>query len=211
LVGDGDPHTLIRPDTIRPSTATELLEHILARDHTPRSVSTLLREQQDPALRLGDSVERYIDALHLAAEEVVGSSAVQALEGSANQWVPGLTDESAWPTLRAHLLLLAVGGAEPHERLRAVYDAGSRGKGRSASAPTTTRTGVPRTCSPPSTGTGGGSREEEILLKELNPREHTILELLPSHLSYLVARSWVYAVRDSMAAIKTESERRAHA
>jgi hypothetical protein len=29
LVGDGDPHTLIRPDTIRPATATELLEHIL--------------------------------------------------------------------------------------------------------------------------------------------------------------------------------------
>jgi conjugative relaxase-like TrwC/TraI family protein len=57
LVDDGDPHTLIRPDTIRPSTATELLEHILARDGTPRSATTMLRDQHDPALRLGNSVE----------------------------------------------------------------------------------------------------------------------------------------------------------
>ena len=123
LVGDGDPHTVIRPDTIRPATATELLEHILARDDTPRSASTLLREQQDPAVRLGGSVERYIDAVHVAAEEVVGRSAVQGLEASANRLVPGLTDEPAWPTLRAHLLLLAVHGADPHQRLRAACDA----------------------------------------------------------------------------------------
>ena len=31
-VGDGDPHSLIRPETVHPSTATELLERILARD-----------------------------------------------------------------------------------------------------------------------------------------------------------------------------------
>jgi hypothetical protein len=46
LVGDGDPHTLIRPETIRLATPTELLEQILARDDTPRSASTLLRKQQ---------------------------------------------------------------------------------------------------------------------------------------------------------------------
>jgi hypothetical protein len=37
--------------------------------------------------------------------------------------VPGLTDEPAWPTLRADLLLLAGDGADPHQRLRAAYDA----------------------------------------------------------------------------------------
>jgi conjugative relaxase-like TrwC/TraI family protein len=123
LVGDGDPHTLIRPDTMRPSTATELLEQILARDDAPRSASTLLRGQQDPPVRLGHSVERYIDALHMAAEHVVGRGAAQALEGFANQLMPGLTDEPAWPTLRAHLLLLTVDGADPHQRLRAACDA----------------------------------------------------------------------------------------
>jgi hypothetical protein len=123
LVGDGDPHTLIRPDTMRPSTATELLEQILVRDETPRSASTMLREQQDPGVRLGASVERYIGALHLAAEEIVGKAAAQALQGFANQLVPGLTDEPAWPTLRANLLLLAANGANPCQRLQTAYEA----------------------------------------------------------------------------------------
>jgi AAA domain-containing protein len=123
LLGNGDPHTLIRPDTIRPSTATEVLEHILARDNTSRSASTILREQQDAAVRLRNSVERYIDALHLAAEKIIGPSAVQALEGFANQLAPGLTEEPAWPTLRGHLLLLAANGADPHQQLCAAYDA----------------------------------------------------------------------------------------
>src|SRR4030095_5210209 len=78
LVGDGDPHTVIRPDTIHPPTATELLEHIVARDDTPRSASTLVRELQDPAVRLRDAIERYSDALHVAAEHVVGQGAAQA-------------------------------------------------------------------------------------------------------------------------------------
>jgi hypothetical protein len=40
---------------------------MLARDDTARSASTMLREHQDPAVRLGDSVERYIDALRAHA------------------------------------------------------------------------------------------------------------------------------------------------
>jgi len=47
-----------------------MLERILGRDDTSRSASTMLREPQDPAVRLGDSIERYIDALHMAAEDV---------------------------------------------------------------------------------------------------------------------------------------------
>ena len=122
LVGDGDPHTVILPDTIRPSTATELLEHILARDDTPQSASTMLRERQDPAVRLGVAVERYLDALHVAAEEIVGPSEMQALESFANRLVTGLTEEPAWPSLRAHLLLLAADGADPQQRLQAAHD-----------------------------------------------------------------------------------------
>ena len=89
----------------------------------PRSASTILRDQQDPAVRLRDAVERYTDALHVAAEHVVGQSAAQALEGFANRLVPGLTDEPAWPTLRARLLLLAADGADPDERLRDACEA----------------------------------------------------------------------------------------
>jgi ATP-dependent exoDNAse (exonuclease V) alpha subunit len=35
VVGDGDPHTLTRPDTISPRTPTETLQQIIARDEAP--------------------------------------------------------------------------------------------------------------------------------------------------------------------------------
>jgi hypothetical protein len=60
VVGDGDPHSLIWPGTVLPSTATELLEQILGRDGSPRSASTLLREQRDPAVRLAAAAARYL-------------------------------------------------------------------------------------------------------------------------------------------------------
>jgi hypothetical protein len=52
VVGDGDPHTLIRPDTISPHTPTETLQQILSRDEAPLSASTVLRELNDPAALL---------------------------------------------------------------------------------------------------------------------------------------------------------------
>jgi hypothetical protein len=107
VVGDGDPHTLIRPDTVAPRTPTEALQRILARDDAPISASTLLRELSEPAGRLFQAVQRYTDELHVAAEQLVGSQIVQMLDGRADQIVPGLTSEPSWPTLRAHLLALA--------------------------------------------------------------------------------------------------------
>ena len=80
VVGDGDPHTAIQPDTISPRTATDLLEQILARDDTPTSATTLQRQQDDPAGRLGDAVDRYLDALHVAAEHTAGPNTLTALE-----------------------------------------------------------------------------------------------------------------------------------
>ena len=106
VVGDGDPHTLIRPDTISPRTPTETLQQILARDEAPVSASTLLRELNNPAARLFQAVQRYTDGLHVAAEQLLGPQTVAELD-QADQYVPGLTTEPAWPTLRAHLLALA--------------------------------------------------------------------------------------------------------
>ena len=106
VVGDGDPHTLIRPDTISPRTPTETLQQILARDEAPVSASTVLRELNDPAARLFQAVQRYTDGLHVAAEQLVGPQTVAELD-QADQYIPGLTTEPAWPTLRAHLLALA--------------------------------------------------------------------------------------------------------
>jgi hypothetical protein len=107
VVGGGDPHALIRPDTVAPRTPTETLKQILARDEAPISASTLLRELSDPAARLFDAVWRYTDGLRVAAEQLVGSQIVQMLDSHADQIVPSLTSEPSWPTLRAHLLALA--------------------------------------------------------------------------------------------------------
>jgi DNA primase catalytic core len=124
VVGDGDPHSLIRPETVHPSTATDLLEQILARDGAPRSATTLQRDQHDPAVRLGDAAAHYVDALQVAAEDLAGRELVEALDVAAEQIVPGMTEEPAWSTLRAHLLLLAAHGTDPVAQLATV--AGSR-------------------------------------------------------------------------------------
>jgi conjugative relaxase-like TrwC/TraI family protein len=116
VVGDGDPHTLIRPDTISPRTPTETLQQIIACDETLVSASTLLRELHNPAARLFQAVQRYSDGLHVAAEQLVGPQPVAELD-QADQYLPGLTSEPAWPTLRAHLLALAAETAQhplPH-------------------------------------------------------------------------------------------------
>jgi hypothetical protein len=107
IVGDGDPHTLIRPETVAPRTPTETLQQILARDDTPTSATSLLRELSDPAARLFDAVQRYTDGLYVAAEQRVGPHIVQMLDSRADQIVGELTNEPSWPTLRAHLLALA--------------------------------------------------------------------------------------------------------
>jgi hypothetical protein len=107
VVGDGDPHTVIRPETVAPRTSTETLQQILARDESPTSATTLLRGLTDLAALLFEAVQRYTDGLHVAAEQLVGSQIADVLGGQADQVVPELTGEPSWPTLRAHLLALA--------------------------------------------------------------------------------------------------------
>jgi conjugative relaxase-like TrwC/TraI family protein len=107
VVGDGDPHAVIRPEAVTPRTPTELLEQILARDDTPTSATTLLRRLRDPAARLHDAVQRYTDGLQAATEQIVGSAIVDTLDGRAEQVVADVTDAPAWPTLRANLIALA--------------------------------------------------------------------------------------------------------
>jgi conjugative relaxase-like TrwC/TraI family protein len=106
VVGDGDPHSVIRPDSVSPRTPTETLQQIFAQDEAPVSASTMLRELNDPAARLFDAVQRYTDSLHVAVELLLGRQTVAELD-QADHYIPGLTTEPAWLTLRAHLLALA--------------------------------------------------------------------------------------------------------
>ena len=134
VVGDGDPHSVIHPTLVRPLTSTDILKSILARDDAPRSATSLIREQADPATRLGEAAQRYLDSLYVAAENLLRhdttrpingavdgteTNLVDALDLAVDKLAPGLSDEAAWPTLRAHLLLLGAAGENPVDALRA--------------------------------------------------------------------------------------------
>jgi hypothetical protein len=71
----------------------------------------LLGELSDPAGRLLQALQRYTDGLHVAAEQLLGPRIVAELD-QADHYIPGLTAEPAWPTLRAHLLAVAADTGE---------------------------------------------------------------------------------------------------
>ena len=123
VVGSGDPHDLTRPENLRPPTATDILENILANDDAPASATTTARDHASPTVRLGAATARYLDALHVAAEHHLGPSTIAAIEIGAARIVPGIHDDPAWPTLRAQLILLTTTGTDPVMALRDVANA----------------------------------------------------------------------------------------
>ncbi len=123
VVGDGDLHDITTPENVHPPTATDILENILARDDAPVSATTTAREHACPTLRLGAATARYLDALHVAAEHHLGPAATAALEAGADRIVPGIANDPAWPTLRAHLVLRAATGTDPLVDLHAAASA----------------------------------------------------------------------------------------
>lgn len=118
VLDDIDEHYPVKPQALNPSTAVEILESVLARDGAARSASTELREVADPRPRLAAAVERYSDALAVAAESVVEDAVIQKLEDRADQVVPQITSQPAWPTLRARLIMAAVDGQDPLQLLK---------------------------------------------------------------------------------------------
>ena len=116
-VGDGDPHSLIHPQTINPTTATDQLENILARDESPISASTTLRQAGDPARLLGAATDRYRDAIVFASAHITPELERRALERSADQILPGITRAAAWPALFSQLLTIAADNRDPFAAL----------------------------------------------------------------------------------------------
>lgn len=109
---DGDPHTLIRPETIHPQTPTDILEQILVRDDSAVSATTLAEQSLNAATQLGHAAARYLDALFVGAETLIGPDRVTKLENRADHLTPGISDEPAWPALRAHLILIEAQGRD---------------------------------------------------------------------------------------------------
>jgi len=110
---DGDPHAVLTPDAVHPSTAAEFLDRVLAQDGAQHSASTTHREATAPETVLTHAAGAYEDALGVAAISLTDPAVLTAIDTAANTAHPGLTDEAAYPTLRAHLALLALSGRDP--------------------------------------------------------------------------------------------------
>ena len=123
LVDDGDPHSLIKPATIAPPSATEILEQILATDEAPVSAATEQRRALEPATQLGVATARYTDALGVAAEHVCRDELAE-LDQTLSTSMPWLATADSWPALRTQLALLTARGKDPLLALsRAAADA----------------------------------------------------------------------------------------
>jgi len=123
VVSDGADDSLIRPEAIAPPTPTDLLERILSRDASQTSATTLLADQANPKLLLGDATRIYTDGIVAAAEHHLGHAAVTSIDDHTQRLLPGICDEPAWPTLHAHLILLAAHGLDPIAQLtNAIHD-----------------------------------------------------------------------------------------
>ena len=110
---DGDPHNLVRREALLPPTAIDVLTTILQRDGSQHSATSTRQELGSAAAQLHQAVLRYQDAVAFAAEDVLGEGTVAAFDAQAEALLPGLTQASAYPTLRARLALRAVDGDDP--------------------------------------------------------------------------------------------------
>jgi DNA primase catalytic core len=117
VVGDGDIHSTIRPETINPLTPTDVLERVLAKDESPISATTSLRQASDPRHLLGQAAGRYADAIVFAVEHEAGAVGIRALERAVDAALPRLTDAATWPALRGQLLQAQASGIDPIDTL----------------------------------------------------------------------------------------------
>ncbi len=134
VVGEGDAHSLIRPEVLRPPTPAETLESILARDEAAVSATSLRRQEADAATLLKPAVDRYVDALGFVAEQLVGAEKVSEIRETADRLVLWLSDEPAWPVLQSQLVLLAASGRDPVDALRRAVTQGDLDDARDPAA-----------------------------------------------------------------------------
>ncbi|MCW2816144.1 MAG: primase catalytic core, N-terminal domain [Nocardioides sp.] len=135
----GDAHQLIHPDAIHPQTPRETLEKILGNDGAATSATTELESAHDPSTLLQQARERYDDALNLACEQAVSATVVDAVETHAEQLLPGMTEQPAWPTLRQRLIRAAADNQDPIDLLNLAADRGRLHDARDPAATLTWR------------------------------------------------------------------------
>lgn len=106
-----------------PRTAVEILLRILGRDGAQKSAHTMLADALDPHRRIGRALDIYLDAIGVAAENVLGPESLDRLDTAAETLRPNLTDSPAYPVLRQHLATIALSGRDPIAALHAAASA----------------------------------------------------------------------------------------
>ena len=134
VLADVDPasgdwhHLATRPETLRPPTAVEVVRSILARETEQASATNLMDPTVTPASlqqQVTMAVDRFRDALYVAAEEVVGNPAASALDRVVADRYPELAESPTWETLRGQLLLAGcTTTASPSDLLESAVQAG---------------------------------------------------------------------------------------
>ncbi|WP_068273586.1 MobF family relaxase [Aldersonia kunmingensis] len=114
---DGDLHTVMTADGLRPPAGIDLLRDILSRDAAEPSAHTTQRQLADPRALLRHAAGTYHDAIGAGAEHLLGTDYMNKIDCAAGILVPGVTEEAAWPVLRRHLATLAVDDHNPIEML----------------------------------------------------------------------------------------------
>jgi DNA primase catalytic core len=115
--GDGDPHIVITRDALLPPTAGDILTRVLARDDSPMSATSQRRELTRADVMIEATAARYHYLLNVAAQDRLGADKLAEIDTTAEQVVPGITADPAYPTLRGHLALLALQGSNPTSAL----------------------------------------------------------------------------------------------
>ncbi len=123
VTGAVDEHSANDARVLEPPSAAELLEAILARDDSPVSATTLRRELARPGEPLAHAVACYLDAITYAAEQIAEPGLKDAIDRLPSAFTM-LEDAPAWPTLRAHLFVIAADGRNPLGAFRAAVEEG---------------------------------------------------------------------------------------
>ena len=89
----------------------QMLTDILARDGRAPSATTV--ERGDAAQLLREAALAYQDAPPVLAQQHLGPEQMAALDDALERWMPGLTEQPAYPHLRGQLALRWVDGAQP--------------------------------------------------------------------------------------------------
>lgn len=102
-----DLHDLTRPSLLTPSSDLEVLAAIVARDDSQVSATTEARLLSHPSRALTRLAGQYRDAVPALIDATVPEGTDERLVAVADELLPGLTDASAWTTLRERTMLAA--------------------------------------------------------------------------------------------------------